>query len=99
MSRALGRFKWTYIERASFRDPPLKFLKFLWCVGIEILNLKDFMELLQKTYLFLVQMGQCLKMHLKSIGYTDPVFFPTSGQAGDVLTPYFSKPDLYPRKK
>jgi hypothetical protein len=30
---------------------------FFWYVGIEILNLKDSMRLMQKTYLFPVQIG------------------------------------------
>jgi hypothetical protein len=46
----LGLFKWMYINRASFRDPPLLFLKSLWFDGIEILNLKDTMHLMQKTF-------------------------------------------------
>jgi hypothetical protein len=43
--------------RASFRDPPLKFLKFLFRVVIELFSLKDPMRLMQKTYLFPLQIG------------------------------------------
>jgi hypothetical protein len=49
VSRDLGIFLWIYIGRASFRDPPLIFLKFLCCVVIELFNLKDPTRLLQKT--------------------------------------------------
>jgi hypothetical protein len=47
-----------YIGRASFLDPPLK--KKLFCVVIELINLKDPMRLIQKTYLFTVQIGMPL---------------------------------------
>jgi hypothetical protein len=49
-----------YIGRASFRDPPLIFLKILCCVVIELFNLKDLMPLMQKTYLFPLQIGMPL---------------------------------------
>ena len=53
-------FLWIYIARASFRDPPLIFMKFLCCVVIKLFNLKDPMRLMQKTYLFSVQIGMPL---------------------------------------
>jgi hypothetical protein len=37
-------------------------------------------------------------MHLKSIGYTDTVLFPSIGKAGHVVLPYIGKPDTYHRK-
>jgi hypothetical protein len=37
-------------------------------------------------------------MHLKSVGYTDTVLFPTIGNAVNVLWPDISKPDIYHRK-
>jgi hypothetical protein len=55
VSQDLGIFKWIYIGRASFRDPLLIFIKFLCCVVIELINLKDPMQLMQKNYLFPVQ--------------------------------------------
>ncbi len=44
--------------RASY--PPLIFQKILYCVAIELLNLKDIMKLMQKTYLIPVQIGMPL---------------------------------------
>jgi hypothetical protein len=58
--RDLGIFKWKYIERASFLDPPPIFLKFLCCVIIELINLKDPMRLMQTTNLFPVPIGMPL---------------------------------------
>jgi hypothetical protein len=55
--RDMGIFLWIYIERESFQDPLLIFVKFLCCVVIELFNLKDPMRLMQKTYLFPMQMG------------------------------------------
>jgi hypothetical protein len=49
-----------YMGRASFRDPPLIFFKFLSYVNIELFNLKDPMQLMQNTYLFPVQIGMLL---------------------------------------
>jgi hypothetical protein len=43
--------------RASFRDPSLIFLTFLYCIVMELFNLEDPMRLMQKTYLFPVQIG------------------------------------------
>jgi hypothetical protein len=37
-------------------------------------------------------------MHLKSVGYTDTVLFPTIGYAVNVQLPDIGKPDIYPRK-
>ncbi len=48
------------IGRATFRDPSLIFLKFLNRVVIELFNLKDPMRLMQKTYLFPLQIGMVL---------------------------------------
>ncbi len=73
-----------YIGRASFRDPPLVFLKFLCCVVIELFNFKNLMRLMQ--------------MHLKPVGYTDTVLFPTIGNAVNVQTPDIGKPDIYCKK-
>ncbi len=60
VSQDLGIFNWIYIGRASFRDPPLIVFKFLCCVVIELINLKDPMRLMQKTYLFPEQIGMPL---------------------------------------
>ncbi len=60
-------FLWIYICRASFRDPPLIFLKFLCCVVIELFNLEDLMRLMQKTYLFLMQIGMPLANASKNL--------------------------------
>jgi hypothetical protein len=51
--------------------------------------------LMQKTYLFPVQIGMQLAMHLKSVGYTDTVLFPTFGNAVKVQLPDIGKPDIY----
>ncbi len=53
------------------------------------------MMLMQKTYLFPVQIGMQLAMHLKSVGYTDTVLFPTFGNAVKVQLPDIGKPDIY----
>jgi hypothetical protein len=58
--RDLEIFKWIYIGRAAFRDPPLLFLKFLCCVIIELFKLSNPMRLMQKTYLYPVQIGMPL---------------------------------------
>ncbi len=57
VSRDLGIFLWMYVGRASFWDPPLIFLRFLCWVVIELFNSKDPMRLMQKTYLFPMQIG------------------------------------------
>jgi hypothetical protein len=43
--------------KAPFREPQLIFLKFLCCLVIKLINLKELMQLMQKTYLFPVQKG------------------------------------------
>jgi hypothetical protein len=55
--RDLGIFSQIHIGRASYPDPPLIILKFLCCVVIELFSLKDPKRLMQKTYLFPVQIG------------------------------------------
>ncbi len=37
-------------------------------------------------------------MHLRSVGYTDTVLFPTIGNAAKVQSPDIGKPDIYGRK-
>jgi hypothetical protein len=37
-------------------------------------------------------------MHLKSVGYTDTVLFPTIGNAVNVQSPDIGKPDIYRSK-
>jgi hypothetical protein len=62
--------------------------KFSCCVVIELLNLEDPMRLMQKTYLFPVQIGMPrLQMHQKSVGYMDEVLFPTTDNAVNVQSP------------
>ncbi len=75
VSRDLGIFKWIYIGRTLFRDPPLIFLKLLCSVVIELFHLKDPMRLMQKTYLFPVQIGMPLANASKICrihGYSTP---------------------------
>jgi hypothetical protein len=73
-------------------------LKFLCCVVIELFILKDPIRLMQKTYLFPVQIGKPLAKHLKSVGYTDTILLPTTGNAVNVQSPDIGKPDIYRRK-
>ncbi len=61
--------------------------KFLCRIVIEFFNLKDPTQLMQKTYLFPLQFGMPLAMHLKSVGYMDTVLFPTIGNAVNVQSP------------
>jgi hypothetical protein len=51
---------------------------------MELFNIEDPMRLMQKTYLFPVQIGFLLAMRLKSEGYTDTVLFLTIGNAVNV---------------
>jgi hypothetical protein len=53
---------------------------------------------MQKTYLFPLQIGMPLQMHLKSKGYTDKVHFPTIGNAVNEQLLDIGKPDIYSRK-
>jgi hypothetical protein len=39
-----------------------------------------------------------MQMHLKSLGVTNTVFFPTIGNAVNVQSPDIGKPDIYYRK-
>jgi hypothetical protein len=39
-----------------------------------------------------------MQIHLKSVGYTDTVLFPTIGNAENVQSPGIGKPDIYCRK-
>jgi hypothetical protein len=56
------------------------------------------MRVMQKTYLFPVQIGMRLHMHLKSVGYTDTVLFPTIGNAINVQSPEIDQPNIYHRQ-
>jgi hypothetical protein len=89
-----------YIRRASFRDPPLIFKKFVCRVVIELFNLKNPMLLMQKTYrTYFLRKKECrLQMHLKSVGYTDTVLFPATGNAVNVQLLDTGKRDIYCRK-
>jgi hypothetical protein len=60
-------------------------LKFVYCVIVGLLDLYFFKRLMQKTYLFSLQIGMPQANALNSIGYTDTVLFLTIG-----------KPDIYP---
>jgi hypothetical protein len=71
--------------------------KNLHCAIVLILNLKDSMRLMQKLTYFPCQQDSRLQMHLKSKGYMDTVLFPTISKAGDVLSPYIGKLDIYCR--
>ncbi len=84
------------IHRKS-NAPPLILKKFLHCARVDILNSKDSMRLMQKTYYFLCKYNNRLQMHLKSKEYLDTVLFLTIGQAGDVLLPDIDKSDIYCR--
>ncbi len=57
---------------------------FLCDIVVEIFNLNYQMRLMQKTYLFSMQIGMPQANALKSIGYTDTILFLTIG-----------KPDIY----
>ncbi len=74
------------IQRSLYRDPLPILKKILYCV-VEISYLKGFMQLMQKPYLFPLQIGKPLAKHLKCTGYTDTVLFLPTGKAGDVLLP------------
>jgi hypothetical protein len=74
------------------------FLKFLCCVVIELFSLEDPLRLMQKIYLFPVQIGMLLANALKYVGYTDTVLFPTIRNAVNVQSPDIGKPDIYHRK-
>jgi hypothetical protein len=54
------------------------------------------MRLMQKTFIFPLQIGEPLANESK-IGYTDTVLFPPTGKAGDAVLPYFGKSDIYRR--
>ncbi len=56
------------------------------------------MRLMQKTYLFPLQIGMPLANASKAVGYTDAVLFPTTGNAVNVQSPVIGKPDMYRRK-
>jgi hypothetical protein len=73
-------------------------LKFFGHVVIELFNLKDPMRLKQETYLFPLQIGCRLQMHLKSVGYTDTVLSLTIINAVNVQSPDIGKLDIYRRK-
>ncbi len=62
-------------------------LKFVFCVIIGLIVFKVFKWLMQKTYLFSLQIGMPQANALNSIGYTDTVPFLTTG-----------KPDIYQLK-
>jgi hypothetical protein len=59
-------------------------LKFVCCVVINIIDFYFFKQLMQKTYLYSLQIGMPQANELNSIGYTDTVPFLTLG-----------KPDIY----
>ncbi len=52
------------------------------------------MQLMQKTYLLPVQIGMQFQMHIKSVGYTDAVLFPTIGNTLNLQSPDIGKPDI-----
>ncbi len=56
------------------------------------------MRLMQKTYIFPLQIGMPLANASKSIGYTDTVLFPTIGNVVNVHSPDIGKPEIYGRK-
>ncbi len=62
-------------------------LKFVFCVVIELIDFYFFKRLMQKTYLFSLQIGMPQANPLNSIGYTDTFLFLTIG-----------KPDIYQLK-
>jgi hypothetical protein len=62
-------------------------LKFVFCVIIGLTDFLFFKRLMQKTYLFSLQIGMQQANALNSIGYTDIVLFLTIG-----------KPDIYQLK-
>jgi hypothetical protein len=62
-------------------------LKFVFCVIIELIGFYFLKQLMQKTYLFSLQIGMPQTNTLNSLGYTDPVLFLTIGN-----------PDIYQLK-
>jgi hypothetical protein len=88
-----------YIGRALFQDPPLIFKKILRHVVIELFNLKDPMQLMQKTYLFPLQIGMPLANASKNCRIYGSVLFPTVGNAVNVQSPDIGKPDIYHRNE
>jgi hypothetical protein len=59
-------------------------LKFVFCVIIGLIDFLFFKRLMQKTYLFSLQVGMPQANALNSIGYMDTVLFRIIG-----------KPDIY----
>jgi hypothetical protein len=62
-------------------------LKFVFCVIIELIGFYFLKQLMQKTYLFSLQIGMPQTNTLNSLGYTDTVLFLTIGN-----------PDIYQHK-
>jgi hypothetical protein len=62
-------------------------LKFVFCVFIGLTDFLFFKQLMQKSYLFSLQIGMPQANALNSKGYTDTVLFLTIG-----------KPDIYQLK-
>ncbi len=89
---------YTYMLKKSIVPRDTADILKILCVGVEILNLEDFVRLMQKLTFFLWQQNSCRQMHLKSIEYTDTVLFPTISKAGDVLLPYIGKSDICCKK-
>ncbi len=54
-------------------------LKFLFCVIIELIDFWFFKRLMQKTFLFSLQIGMRQANARNYIGYTDTVLIPTIG--------------------
>ncbi len=78
-----------FIERVMYRDPPLIFFKVLHCVIVEIWNLEGSMWLMQKTYLFPLQIEEQLGNASKIYRIYEHSTFPPTGKAGDVVLRHF----------
>jgi hypothetical protein len=63
-------------------------VKFICCVVIDIIDISLFKRLMQKTYLFSLQIGMPQANALNSIGYKNTVLFLTIGKP-DIYLQYF----------
>ncbi len=87
-----------YIGRASFRDPPLIILTFLCCVVIELFYKRSSAVNAKNLPISCANRNGACKKHLKYVGFTDTVLFPTIGNAVNVQSLAIGKPEIYRRK-
>jgi hypothetical protein len=87
-------------KKSTVSRSTAKIFKILCRVVIASFKCKDPIRLMQKTYLFPLQIGMLANasMHLKSVRYTHTVLFLTIANAVNVQSPDIGKPDIYRRK-